>query len=46
MAESIYWLKIISRTYDSLEQDKLRILIQEAKELDKILGSIVKNVKT
>ena len=45
MAESIYWLKIISRTYDCFNKDKLRILIQEAKELDKILGSIVKNVK-
>jgi four helix bundle protein len=46
IAESKYWLKIISHIYDkSMKQHKLDALIQEANELDKILGTIVKNTK-
>ena len=46
IAESKYWLKIISHIYDkSIKQNKLDALIIEANELDKILGAIVKNTK-
>ena len=47
MSESKYWLKIIFHVYSNNQnQKKLDILIQESKELDKILGAIVKNTKT
>jgi len=46
MSESKYWLKIIFHIYtDNHNNKKLDILIQESKELDNILGAIVKNTK-
>ena len=46
MSESKYWLKMISFICTkNFKQDKLDVLIQEANELDKILGTIIKNTK-
>ena len=46
MSESKYWLKIISHIYaNNLNPEKLDILIEESNQLDKILGTIVKNSK-
>ncbi len=47
ITESKYWLKIISQINEkNYHQNNLDILIQEAKELDKILGAIVKNTNS
>lgn len=46
MSESIYWLKIITHIHSkNFKREKIDFILQEAKELDKILGTIVKNTK-
>jgi len=41
MRESNYWLRIIKRTVEEVDQSELDYLIKESAELKNILGSIV-----
>lgn len=42
--ESIYWLRLISKTEQNINQDDVHKLINEATELLKILSSIIDKV--
>jgi len=47
MRESNYWLRIIyALSYNSNNDEELKWLIQESKELKNILGSIVQKTRT
>jgi len=41
MRESNYWLRIIKRTVNEINESELDYLIKESSELKNILGSIV-----